>query len=127
MRPKNEVDIWIDYEEMDGKNERERNGEGSRGETKLNELLTVLLSVNLYMHLPGNAVQGLRSLFMAIGGTGMLVYTSPTLALVSLSVIPPVAVGARFFGKYVKNVQVRDREMGKIVTEKDRGREKDGG
>jgi ABC-type multidrug transport system fused ATPase/permease subunit len=54
-----------------------------------------------------NAVQGLRGLFMATGGACMLVYTSPSLALVSLSVIPPVAFGARYFGKYLKAVQAQ--------------------
>eukprot|EP00039_Didymoeca_costata_P007746 m.103403 g.103403 ORF g.103403 m.103403 type:complete len:746 (-) comp13809_c0_seq1:124-2361(-) len=53
----------------------------------------------------GNMVQGLRSVFMALGGTGMLFYTSPMLALVSLSVIPPVGFGARRFGAYMKKRQ----------------------
>lgn len=53
----------------------------------------------------GNLVGGLRNVFIAIGGTAMLLYTSPTLAFVSLSVIPPVGLGARYFGRYVKSQQ----------------------
>mmetsp|Transcript_7736 Transcript_7736/g.13738 ORF Transcript_7736/g.13738 Transcript_7736/m.13738 type:complete len:725 (+) Transcript_7736:10-2184(+) len=58
----------------------------------------------------GNLVGGLRSSFMAIGGTAMLFYTSPMLALVSLSVIPPVGVAARYFGRFLKarQAQVQD-------------------
>mmetsp|Transcript_209 Transcript_209/g.278 ORF Transcript_209/g.278 Transcript_209/m.278 type:complete len:731 (+) Transcript_209:346-2538(+) len=53
----------------------------------------------------GNLVNGLRSVFMVVGGTGMLFYTSPMLAFVSLSVIPPVSVGARTFGRFMKSRQ----------------------
>ncbi|GBG24926.1 ABC transporter ATP-binding protein [Hondaea fermentalgiana] len=55
----------------------------------------------------GNLVSGLRSSFMVVGGTMMLFYTSPTLALVSLSVIPPVGVAARYFGRYLKGRQAK--------------------
>jgi ABC-type multidrug transport system fused ATPase/permease subunit len=53
----------------------------------------------------GNLVQGLRASFMAVGATGMLFYTSPTLAFVSLSVIPPVGLAARRFGQTMKKRQ----------------------
>ncbi len=40
-----------------------------------------------------------------IGGSGMLVFMSPSLALLSLVVIPPVGIVAVFYGKYVKKRQ----------------------
>jgi len=52
-----------------------------------------------------NVVQGLRNVFMAVGGTGMLFYTSPILAFVSLSIIPPVGLAARTFGRFIKTRQ----------------------
>jgi ABC-type multidrug transport system fused ATPase/permease subunit len=40
-----------------------------------------------------------------VGGTGMLVFMSPSLALLSVAVIPPVAVVGMLYGKYVKRRQ----------------------
>ena len=44
---------------------------------------------------------GLRSLFMTSAGVGMMFYMSPQLALVSLGVVPPVAVWGVFMGRKV--------------------------
>jgi ATP-binding cassette subfamily B protein len=52
-----------------------------------------------------NATQGVRSLSMVLGGTGMLFYVSPSLAMLSLTVTPTVALGARHTGKFLKRKQ----------------------
>ena len=52
-----------------------------------------------------NLVQGLRNSTIAVGGTFMLIYTSPSLAMLSLSVIPPVFILGRRYGRYVKERQ----------------------
>lgn len=51
-----------------------------------------------------NISDGLRSLFAVITGVGMMVYTSQELALVGLSIVPPVAVGALIYGRYLRNI-----------------------
>ena len=58
-----------------------------------------------------SATTGLRAVIMGVGGTCMLCYLSPTLAAVSLALIPPVAVGGRYFGRSMKERQrvVQDR------------------
>ena len=45
---------------------------------------------------------GLRSVFMAGAGIGMMVYMSPQLAFVSLGVVPPVAAWAVITGRKVR-------------------------
>ena len=40
----------------------------------------------------------------------MLFYTSPILATLSMSVIPPVLFGARYFGKYIRKRQKQVQE-----------------
>jgi hypothetical protein len=37
-----------------------------------------------------------------VGGTGMLFYLSPSLALLSLSLSPPVAVAGMYYGRYLQ-------------------------
>ena len=46
---------------------------------------------------------GLRSTFMTGAGIGMMTYMSPQLALVSLTVVPPVAAYGIFMGRKVRN------------------------
>ena len=46
---------------------------------------------------------GLRSFFMTGAGIGMMFYMSPQLALVSLTVVPPVAAYGVFMGRKVRN------------------------
>jgi ABC-type multidrug transport system fused ATPase/permease subunit len=55
--------------------------------------------------LTSNVASGLRSAFMVAGGTGMLFYLSPYLALLSLSLIPPVAIAGMAYGTYVQGQQ----------------------
>ena len=66
--------------------------------------------------LTSNIASGLRSGFMVIGGTGMLVYLSPSLALLSLSLIPPVAFAGMYYGQYVQGQQKAVQEaVGKTM------------
>lgn len=50
-----------------------------------------------------NISMGLRNFAGALGGMVLMMYTSPKLALSMLIVIPPVAAGAAFFGKKIRN------------------------
>ena len=58
-----------------------------------------------------HAVGALRGTVMSIGATTMLVQTSPMLALVSLSTLPPIFLTARTFGKSMREWQGRVQEM----------------
>ncbi|XP_055609573.1 ATP-binding cassette sub-family B member 10, mitochondrial [Uranotaenia lowii] len=51
-----------------------------------------------------NLSDGLRSTAMILAGTGMMVYTSPHLALVGLCIVPCVAGMAIVYGRYVRNI-----------------------
>ncbi len=52
-----------------------------------------------------NIAAGLRSISMVIGGTAMLFYLSPALALLSMALIPPVAIAGMTYGRYVQGQQ----------------------
>ena len=56
------------------------------------------------------AVNSVQSCLIVGGGIGMLFYTSPILATLSMSVIPPVLFGARYFGKYIRKKQKEVQE-----------------
>lgn len=49
-----------------------------------------------------NISQGLRNLAGVIGGLALMIYTSPPLTLSMLLVIPPVALGAVYFGRRIR-------------------------
>jgi len=51
-----------------------------------------------------NISTGLRFIASAVGGLGFLLYTSPVLTLVMLSVVPPVALGVVAFGRRVQKL-----------------------
>jgi ABC transporter fused permease/ATP-binding protein len=51
-----------------------------------------------------NVSMGLRFIASIIGGVAFLVYTSPVLTLVMLSVVPPVALGAVAYGRRVRKL-----------------------
>ena len=57
------------------------------------------------------ATSGVRGVVMGAGGTAMLCYLSPLLASATLLLIPPVALGGRYFGRSVRDRQraVQDR------------------
>lgn len=70
------------------------------------ELLNRLVN-DTYMignSLSQNLSDGLRSTVMIIAGTSMMIYTSPSLALVSTCVVPCVAGMAIVYGRYVRNI-----------------------
>lgn len=46
----------------------------------------------------------IRQILVGIGGIFLLFFTSPDLALVMLSVIPPVVIISLFFGKYIRKI-----------------------
>ncbi|XP_052864946.1 ATP-binding cassette sub-family B member 10, mitochondrial [Anopheles cruzii] len=65
------------------------------------------LSADTYMvgnSLSMNLSDGLRSTAMILAGSGMMVYTSPHLALVGTCIVPVVAGGAVVYGRYVRNI-----------------------
>ncbi|CAL8111742.1 unnamed protein product [Orchesella dallaii] len=51
-----------------------------------------------------NVSDGLRSTFLVAAGVSMMVYTSPQLAVVGLSIVPPVAGLAVVYGRYVRKI-----------------------
>lgn len=51
-----------------------------------------------------NLSDGLRSIITIVGGTSMMIYTSPQLSLVAVCVVPFVGGLAILFGTYVKNI-----------------------
>lgn len=55
-----------------------------------------------------NLSDGLRSTAMVLAGTSMMIYTSPSLALVGTAVVPCVAAMAIVYGRYLRNIT---REM----------------
>ena len=52
----------------------------------------------------------LRNIVTVIGGIGMLLYTSPVLTALMLSIVPPVSIGAVVYGRRVRKLskQVQD-------------------
>jgi ATP-binding cassette subfamily B (MDR/TAP) protein 10 len=51
-----------------------------------------------------NISDGLRALTQSAAGVGLMFYISPHLALVGLATVPPLAVGAILFGRYIKRL-----------------------
>ncbi|KAG7383998.1 Multidrug resistance protein 1 [Phytophthora boehmeriae] len=72
--------------------------------------------------LSDNVASGLRSSGQALGSISMLFVTCPQLAMVMLSVVPPIALGAVSYGRYVKNlttkVQTQLSEATEVAEEK---------
>jgi putative ABC transport system ATP-binding protein len=63
-----------------------------------------------------NLSDGLRSIVMASVGLGAMFYLSPTLTLLMLGVVPPVSLGAVFYGRYLKKLSNRTQEaMGDLT------------
>lgn len=57
------------------------------------------------------AVAGMRATVMSFGAFGMLLYTSPTLALVSCATLPPIFILTRHFSKQLKTRQERVQKL----------------
>ncbi|ETM42686.1 hypothetical protein L914_11716 [Phytophthora nicotianae] len=72
--------------------------------------------------LSDNVAGGLRSTGQALGSITMIVVTCPKLAMVMLSVVPPIAIGAVSYGRYVKKlttkVQTQLSEATEVAEEK---------
>ncbi|PNF42848.1 ATP-binding cassette sub-family B member 10, mitochondrial [Cryptotermes secundus] len=51
-----------------------------------------------------NISDGLRSSFMVMAGVSMMFYLSPELALVGLSIVPPLAMMAVVYGRFVRKI-----------------------
>lgn len=73
------------------------------------------------MSLTQNISDGLRSAVAVFGGVGMMLYTSPQLSMVGLSVVPPVAVISFAFARRLRqvaaDVQSRLAESSAIAEE----------
>ncbi|KAF9460732.1 P-loop containing nucleoside triphosphate hydrolase protein [Collybia nuda] len=66
-----------------------------------------------------NLSDGLRSIVMSSVGLGAMFYLSPTLTLLMLAVVPPVSLGAVFYGRYLKKLSNRTQEsMGEMTKAK---------
>ncbi len=72
--------------------------------------------------LSDNVAGGLRSIGQGMGSVTMLFITCPKLGLIMLSVVPPIAIGAVSYGRYVKTltkeVQAQLSEATHIAEEK---------
>ncbi|RDB24977.1 ATP-dependent permease MDL1, mitochondrial [Hypsizygus marmoreus] len=68
-----------------------------------------------------NLSDGLRSVVMSAVGLGAMFYLSPTLTLLMLAVVPPVSLGAVFYGRYLKQLSNKTQEsmgeMTKVASE----------
>ena len=58
-----------------------------------------------------SALNGMKSIVMAIGAATMLIWTSWSLALVSLTVLPPIMTAARVVGRRLRDKQAKVREL----------------
>jgi len=63
-----------------------------------------------------DAVSALRATVMSTGSIALLFYSSPSLALVSLSTLPPVFLAARRFGRKLKTRQEEVQELQSVAT-----------
>ncbi len=75
-------------------------------ERKTGELTNRLASDTTVLQntVSANISMVLRNVAQALGGIGLLFYTSPVLTLVMLAVVPPVAVGAVIYGRRVRKL-----------------------
>ena len=63
----------------------------------------------------------LRNMVMSMGAVAMLFHTSISLALISVAILPPIAICARFVGRRMRDRQKRVRELhGKFGARSDR-------
>ncbi|TFY79601.1 hypothetical protein EWM64_g4409 [Hericium alpestre] len=68
-----------------------------------------------------NFSDGLRAVVMSFAGLGAMFYLSPQLTLFMLSVVPPISLGAVFYGRYLKRLSNKTQEalgdMTKVAQE----------
>ncbi|CEG49965.1 atp-binding cassette sub-family b member mitochondrial [Plasmopara halstedii] len=67
--------------------------------------------------LSDNVASGLRSTGQAFGSITMIVVTCPKLAMIMLSVVPPIALGAMSYGRYVKKLTTQVQTELSTATE----------
>jgi len=58
----------------------------------------------------------LRNMIVSIGAVAMLFHTSISLALISVAILPPIAICARFVGRRMRDRQKRVRELHASAT-----------
>ncbi|KAJ7099509.1 P-loop containing nucleoside triphosphate hydrolase protein [Mycena belliarum] len=68
-----------------------------------------------------NLSDGLRAVVMSSVGLGAMFYISPTLTMLMLAIVPPVSLGAVFYGRYLKKLSNQTQEavgeMTKVASE----------
>ncbi|KAF9486088.1 hypothetical protein BDN70DRAFT_794900 [Pholiota conissans] len=68
-----------------------------------------------------NLSDGLRAVVMSTVGLGAMFYVSPQLTVLMLAIVPPVSLGAVFYGRYLKKLSNQTQEamgeMTKVATE----------
>ncbi|KAF9012587.1 ATP-binding cassette transporter [Cyathus striatus] len=68
-----------------------------------------------------NLSDGLRAVVMSSVGLGAMFWVSPTLTMLMLAIVPPVSLGAVFYGKYLKHLSNKTQEamgeMTKVASE----------
>ncbi|KAJ3503106.1 hypothetical protein NLJ89_g8580 [Agrocybe chaxingu] len=68
-----------------------------------------------------NLSDGLRAIVMSTVGLGAMFYVSTKLTVLMLAVVPPVSLGAVFYGRYLKKLSNKTQEamgeMTKVATE----------
>ncbi|XP_026323279.1 ATP-binding cassette sub-family B member 10, mitochondrial-like, partial [Hyposmocoma kahamanoa] len=76
------------------------------GKTSTGELVNRLSADTQLVgrNLSQNVSDGLRSFFMVGAGTGMMIYMSPSLAMIGLCIVPPVSILAVFYGRFVRGI-----------------------
>ncbi|KAF9228497.1 hypothetical protein BS17DRAFT_851606 [Gyrodon lividus] len=63
-----------------------------------------------------NLSDGLRAVVMSSVGLGAMFYLSPTLTFLMLGIVPPVSLGAVFYGRYLKKLSNQTQEaMGEMT------------
>jgi ABC transporter fused permease/ATP-binding protein len=64
-----------------------------------------------------NVSMGLRFGIMAIGGVGMMLFTSPALTAIAMAVVPVVAIGAAVYGRVVRALSAKVQDALADATE----------
>ncbi|KAI9460340.1 P-loop containing nucleoside triphosphate hydrolase protein [Russula earlei] len=68
-----------------------------------------------------NLSDGLRSVVMSFAGLGAMLYISSHLTILMLAIVPPISLGAVFYGRYLKKLSNKTQEalgdMSKVAQE----------
>ena len=69
-----------------------------------------------------NLGEGLKAILGAAAGTVAMYLISPTLTVVMLCIIPPIAIGSFFYGRFIRTLSLRTQEamgnMSKLAEER---------